>query len=94
MNQHSSIRYFVLAIRQMQTRGRAQTLTECADADSSCRRDLSNLPNIHWKPRVIAIEENTHERNVKEALAIKRLTAQKGPEVAMTQDTGLIVSKL
>ena len=50
--------------------------------------------NIHWKPRVIAREENTHKRKVKEALAIKKLTAQNWPEVAMNQDTGLIVSKL
>ena len=26
--------------------------------------------------------------------SVKKLTAQKGPEVAMNQDTGLIVSKL
>ena len=52
--------------------------------------------NIHWKPRVIAREENTHKRNVKEALAlaIKEVTAQKGPEVEMNQDTGLIGSKM
>ena len=41
-NHHSAIRYFVLAIRQLQTAERAQTLTECADADWSCR---SNSPN-------------------------------------------------
>ena len=50
--------------------------------------------NIHWKPWVIAREKNTHKRKVKEALAIKKITAQMGPDVAMNQDTGLIVSKL
>ena len=33
--------------------------------------------NIHWKPPVLASKENTHKRKVKEALAIKKLTAQK-----------------
>ena len=50
--------------------------------------------NIHLKPWVMAREKNTHKRKVKEALAIKKLTAQKGPEVAMNQDTGIIVGKL
>ena len=50
--------------------------------------------DIHWKPRIIAREENTHKRKLKEVLPIKKLTAQKGPEVTMNQDTAFIVSKL
>ena len=51
--------------------------------------------NIHWKPQVIiAREENTHKRKVKEALTIKKLNAHKGTEETMNQDTGLLVSKL
>ena len=49
---------------------------------------------IHWKARVIAREDNTEKRKVKEALAIKRLATQRGSEVTMKQDTGKIVSKL
>ena len=50
--------------------------------------------DIHWNACVIAREDNTEKRNVKEALAIKRLATQRGSEVTMNQDTGKIVSKL
>ena len=49
---------------------------------------------IHWKARVIAREDNTEKRKVKEALAIRRLATQREAEVTMNQDTGKIVSKL
>ena len=49
---------------------------------------------IHWKARVIAREDNTKKRKVKEAQAIKRLATQRGSEVTMNQDTGKIVGKL
>ena len=49
---------------------------------------------IHWKARVIAREDNTEKRKVKEALAIKRLATQCGSEVTMNQETDKMVSKL
>ena len=50
--------------------------------------------DIHWRAHIIAREDNTEKRNVKEALAIKRLATQRGSEVTMNQDTGKSVGKL
>ena len=50
--------------------------------------------NIHWVTRVLTKEKNATKRKVKEALAIKAATTQKGSGVTMNQDNGMNISKL
>ena len=50
--------------------------------------------NIHWKPRVIASENKTTNRKIKEALAINKLEKERGSDKVMNQDKGTELSKI
>ena len=50
--------------------------------------------NIHWKPRVIASENNTTKRKRKEALAINKLEKERGNDKVMNQDKGTELGKI
>ena len=49
---------------------------------------------MHWTPRVLAREEDTTKRKIKEALAIKKLTNGRRDDVIINQDSGMKISKL
>ena len=49
---------------------------------------------MHWTPRVLAREEDTTKRKIKEALAIKKLTNGRRDGVIINQDSGMKISKL
>ena len=48
---------------------------------------------MHWTARVLAREEDTTKRKIKEALAIKKLTNGRRDGVIINQDSGMKISK-
>ena len=54
----------------------------------------NNGHEMHWTPRVLAREEDTTKRKIKEALAIKKVTNGRRDGVIIYQDSGMKISKL
>ena len=54
----------------------------------------NNGHEMHWTPRVLAREEDTTKRKIKEALAIKKVTNGRRDGVIINHDSGMKISKL
>ena len=54
----------------------------------------NNGHEMHWTPRVLAREEDTTKRKIKEALAIKKVTNGRRDGVINNQDSAMKISKL
>ena len=73
---------------------KCHTRTGHTELSAVARHAHTEGHNIHWKPQVIASENNTTKRKIKEALAINKLEKGRGNGKVMNQDKGTELSRI
>ena len=73
---------------------KCHTRTGHTELSAVARHAHTEGHNIHWKPRVIASENKTTNRKIKEALAINKLEKERGSDKVMNQDKGTELRKI
>ena len=71
---------------------KCHTRTGHTELSAVARHAHTKGHSIHWKPRVIASENNTTKRKIKEALAINKLEKERRNDKVMNQDKGTELS--
>ena len=80
--------YIGKTAKQRAREHKCHTRTGHTELSAVARHAHTEGHNVHWKPRVIARENNTTKRKIKEALAINKLEKERRNDKVMNQDKG------